>query len=248
VQEPPAATLAPHVVAPTEKLVDPAPAIEKLGCPSGAPPLLVIVNVFAAVGILICSLPKAIEVGDKLIEGGDNPFPLRFTFCDRSASEIVSVPDSLKATLGANSTVIPHEELAANWLPQPSTAVKSVLPVEVVTEVPMPVSGSPPLLVIVTVMGVALCPTTVAGNARFVVESVSVGPASPVPLNCAVCVPTLSVTVKLPVAAPACVGAKSTVTAHADPAASVPPHVSVTFANGAVTTSDVSEMLLPPTF
>jgi hypothetical protein len=248
VQDPPAATVVPHVVAPTEKFVNPDPAIEKLGCPRGAPPLLVIVTVLAAKGILICSLPKAIEVGDKLMEGGDKPLPLRLTACARSASEIVSVPDSPEATLGVNSTVIPHDELAANWLPQESIAVKSVLPDELFTDVPMPVRGNPPLLVIVTVIGGALCPSTVAGKAKLVVESVSVGPASPVPLNWAVCVPTPSVTVKLPVAAPACVGTKSTVTAHADPAARELPHVLVTLANGALTTSEVRATVLPPTF
>jgi hypothetical protein len=141
-----------------------------------------------------------------------------------------------------------QEEFAANWLPQLSTAVKSRFPAALVTEVPMPVSGKPPLLVIVTVIGVALCPTTVAGNVRLVVDSVSVAPSNPVPLSAADCVPRLSVTVKLPVADPACVGAKSTATAQADPAAKEPPQVSFVFTKGAVTTIPLRETGLPPTF
>jgi hypothetical protein len=79
VQDPPAATLAPQVLVPTAKLVDPAPEIEKLGCPSGAPPVLEIVNVFAAVAVLISSLPNSIVAGFKLILGGATPRPLRWT-------------------------------------------------------------------------------------------------------------------------------------------------------------------------
>jgi hypothetical protein len=126
--------------------------------------------------------------------------------------------------------------------------VKSALPVELETDVPILVSGNPPLLVIVTVSGGDVCPNTVDAKLKLVVDNVSVGARRPVPLNCALCVPTLSVTVMLPVAAPAAFGAKSTVTAHAVDAASVLPQVLVTFANGALTVIDEIETGLPPTF
>jgi hypothetical protein len=63
VQELPAATLAPQVVEPTEKLAAPTPPIEKLGCPSAAPPLFEIVSVKVralARGTLISSPPNEI--------------------------------------------------------------------------------------------------------------------------------------------------------------------------------------------
>src|SRR5271168_3169215 len=127
-----AATVAPQVVVPIEKLcvpaLEPAPEMEKLGCPSGAPPLLVMVTVLAAVGILICSLPKLIVAGDRLISGGFSPVPLSFTDCARSASEITSVPVSPAATLGVKVTEIEHDEFAASWLPQLFTAIKSAEP------------------------------------------------------------------------------------------------------------------------
>jgi hypothetical protein len=128
------------------------------------------------------------------------------------------------------------------------TALKSEIPAELDTDVPMLVRGSPPLLVIVTVKGGDVCPSTVAARFKLVGESVSVGPSSPIPLNAALCVPTLSVTVRLPVAAPAAVGLKDTVTAQADAAGSVLPQVLVTFANGALTAIDEIETELPPVF
>jgi hypothetical protein len=207
VHEPFAATLAPQVVVPTTKLREPDPAIEKLGCPSGDPPLLVIVTVLATLGTFICSLPKATVVADKLISGGFSPVPASFTDCARMASEISSVPVSDPATLGENVTVTAHDEPAANWPPQLLTALKSVLPAELETDVPMLVSGSPPLLVIVTVNAGEVCPSTVDAKLKLVVESVSVGPSTPVPVSAALSVPTLEFTLRLPVAGPAAVGA-----------------------------------------
>jgi len=103
-------------------------------------------------------------------------------------------------------------------------------------------------LVIVTVSGAETCPTTVDGKLKLVAESVSVGAATAVPLKTAVCVPTLSVNVKLPVAAPACVGLNPTVTTHAAPAASELPQVLDNLTNGAVTTWEMIETALPPPF
>jgi hypothetical protein len=208
----------------------------------------VIVSVLAALGTLICSLPKLIVDADKLIAGGFSPVPLSLTDCARSASEITSVPVSPVATLGENVTDTPHELPAANWLPQLLTALKSVLPAELETDVPMLVNGKPPLFRIVTVVGAEVAPSTVELKLILVVDSVSVGPSTPVPVNEAVCVPTPSVTVRVPLAGPAAVGVKSTVTAHAAAAASVAPHVFVTFAKGPLTATEEIETVLPPTF
>ncbi len=72
----------------------------------------------------------------------------------------------------------------------------------------MEVSGTPPLLVSVTVCAAESCPSTVLGKVSEVGESASVGAASPVPLSATVCVPAASVKVSVPVAAPACAGVK----------------------------------------
>ena len=66
---------------------------------------------------------------------------------------MTSVPVSPPVMLGEKVTVMPQEEAGASWLPQLLTVVKSALPVELETEVPIPVSGTPPLLVMVTVSG-----------------------------------------------------------------------------------------------
>jgi hypothetical protein len=113
-QEAPAATLAPQVVVPTWKPKAPGPEIEKLGCPSGDPPLLVIVTVLAVLGMLSSWLGKLMVGEDKLISGGFSPVPFSFTDCARMASEITSVPVSLPATLGEKVTVTWHVESAAN--------------------------------------------------------------------------------------------------------------------------------------
>jgi hypothetical protein len=209
---------------------------------------LVIVTVLAALGTLICSLPKLIVAGDRPIDGGFSPVPLSLTDCARNASEITRVPVSPAATLGENVTDTPQELPAANWLPQLLTALKSVLPAELETDVPMLVNGKPPLFRIVTVIGADVAPSTVGLKLRLVVDSVSVGPTTAVPLKEAVCVPALSATTRLPLAGPASEGLKSTVTVHAASAAKDAPHVFVTTAKGPLTATDEIETELPPTF
>ena len=151
------------------------------------------------------------------------------------------------AALGAKVTEIPHEDPAASVLPHPFTAVKSPAG-ELTIEVPMPVNGNPPVFEIVTVIGAETCPCTVEGKLSVVVEIVSIGPDTPVPLSTAACEPMLSLTAKLPAATPAAVGANVTVTAHPTPAASELPQVLAPFKNGDVAKIEVIETVLPPTF
>ena len=125
------------------------------------------------------------------------------------------------------------------------TAAKSPLGVLTI-EVPIPVSGRPPVFEIVTVSGAEICVSTVEGKLRLVAESVSVGPVIAVPLSAVVCVPMLSVTVNVPVAAPAAVGAKATVIAHAVLAARELPQVLALLVNGAVTAIEVTDTAVPP--
>ena len=103
-------------------------------------------------------------------------------------------------------------------------------------------------MVMVTVSGGALCPSTVAVKDKSVVDSVSVAARIPVPLYCADCVPTLSTTVRLPVAAPDCVGAKAMETTQAAPAASELPQVLAVFLNGVLTVIEANEVAVPPIF
>jgi hypothetical protein len=241
------ATVAPHVDAPAAKPAAPGPVIENTGCASGAPPVFVIVSVTGLPATFNCTLPKLTAVFESDSAGGLTPDPFNATACALSASEIVSVPVSGFEVAGANVTEIPHEDPAASVLPQSLTAAKSPA-VELTTEVPIPVSGNPPVFEIVTVSGAEICPVIVAGKLRLVVESVSVAPATPVPSNTAACVPTLSFTVRLPAAAPTAVGAKVSVTAHPVPAAREVPQVLAPFTNGAVTVIEVIETALPPTF
>jgi hypothetical protein len=247
-QELPAATLTPQVVAPSEKLAAPTPKSVKPGFKSGDPPLLEIVSVRAALGTSTCSPPNAIVTGATAIVGGFSPVPCKCTPCARNASEISRVPCSVVAIVGENSTVIPHDEFGASWLPQSLTTEKSPFDNVSLTDVPIEVSGSPPLFVKVTVSGGDTCPTTVGARVRLVVESTSVGPSTPVPLNAADCTPTLSVTVRIPVAAPACLGVKSSVTAQPVFAASVLPQLLPVRTNGALTAIDVIVSELPPVF
>src|SRR5580698_4533021 len=54
------------------------------------------------------------------------------------------------------------------------------------------------------------CPETVAGKVSEAALKLSLGAAAPLPLSVTVCVPVPSKTVSVPVAGPACVGAKAT--------------------------------------
>jgi hypothetical protein len=182
---------------------------------------------------------------DRVMSAGLSPDPFSVTACACSASEMVKVPLSGPSAVGAKVTEMLHVEPAARVLPQLLTAAKSPLGVLTI-EVPIPVSGRPPVFEIVTVSGAEICVSTVEGKLRLVAESVSVGPVTAVPLSDVVCVPMLSVTVNVPVAAPAAVGAKATVIAHAVLAARELPQVLALLVNGAVTAIEVTDTAVPP--
>jgi hypothetical protein len=247
VQDAPAASVAPQVDVPRAKPADAGPEKAKLGCDSGDPPVLVTVTVFAPLAIPTCTLPRARDVGDTAIAGGFNPAPLSATFCARRASETVSVAVSYFTADGRKVTEIPQEEFAASVPPQLLTAVKSAA-LGPDTDVPIAVSGSPPVSVNCTVKGADIWPRTVLGKASVVADKESVGPATPVPLKTADCIPAESVMVAVPLAAPACVGAKAIAMEHEAPAASALPQVVEDFRNGAETTIDVIDKSVPPVF
>ena len=129
---------------------------------------------------------------------------------------MIRLPLRAPVAAGAKVTEKLQDEPAETVPPQLLTTEKSPL-----MEVPMPVSGSPPLLVSCTAMGADRALIVVFGKLTLVVVSVSEGPVIPVPVNCAVWVPRLSTSVSVPVAAPAATGAKEMVMAHAVFAANV---------------------------
>ena len=98
----------------------------------------------------------------------------------------------------------------------------------------MEASGTPPLLVSVTVCALDSCPVTVPVKVSVVVESASVGAASPVPLSATLCVPGASVKVSAPVAAPVCAGVKVNVKLQELFAATELPQALLAIVNGPV--------------
>ena len=86
------------------------------------------------------------------------------------------------------------------------------------------VSGTPPLLVSVTVCALDSCPITVFAKLNVAGESTSVGTAKPVPLSATLCVPSVSVKVSLPVTAPVAVGVKVSVKSQELAAGTALPH------------------------
>ena len=91
------------------------------------------------------------------------------------------------------------------------------------------------------------CPETVTGKLREAVLRLSVGAAAPFPLNATVCVPVPSTNVSVPVADPACVGAKVTCTWQLVSAARlVVPQELEASVNGAVIVTLVIGITAPP--
>jgi len=112
------------------------------------------------------------------------------------------------------------------------------------TENRMELSAKSPVLVTVTVCAGESCPSAVSWNVSELGIRLSVGAAAPLPLSNTVCVPALSAKVKVPAAAPDCVGVNVTFTEQAFPAASAAvPQAFVKFVdteNGPVTPIEVN--------
>lgn len=164
--------------------------------------------------------PKLTNSEDEMISAGVMPVPESATFCALFWSLMVSVPVMAVAVKGVKITEKVHEEPAARVPPQLLMTVKAPL-----IAVLIALSGRPPELVMVTVMGWELLVWTVFGKARAVVERESVAAVTPVPDNWAVWVPALVTTVSVPDAVPAAVGAKAMVATQEALAASVDPQV-----------------------
>jgi hypothetical protein len=138
----------------------------------------------------------------------------------------VSVPERVPAAVGVNVTPSEQDEPAAIVVHVPDLAKSP----EVVT--PETVAVDVPVLVIVTFCAVVVAPTTVDANARLCGSADSTGPgATPVPVSATGVAEPPTVTVSVPLAAPAAVGENVTPTEHEAPAASDEPHVDVC-ANG----------------
>ncbi len=73
-------SVAPHVVAPVEKLLAAAPVIEKPMLAMGDPPALLTVSVCGALGTPGCWLVKDRLVGLMLKAGGTSPVPAKATY------------------------------------------------------------------------------------------------------------------------------------------------------------------------
>jgi hypothetical protein len=111
--------------------------------------------------------------------------------------------------VGENTTENVQVEPAASVEPQLSVTENGAL-----MESPIPVSGSWPLLVNVTVIGDEDELIDVLGKLSFPNESVAVGAVNPVPLSVAVIVPLAATTVSVPFSVPATVGLKATTIAQ----------------------------------
>ncbi len=177
-----------------------------------------------------CCVGKLKLVGLTVNVAALRPVPLRATVCVFSESMTFSAPICDPAAVGTNTTLKEQLEFPASWPPQLLVTWNGPL-----AEIAIPFKARSPLLVNVTGCAAESAPIAVPGKVNDVGESVSVGGAAPVPVNCTVCVPPASTSVSVPVAAPVCDGANSTVNWQSLFAASEVPHALLASTNGAVT-------------
>jgi hypothetical protein len=167
------------------------------------PPLFVSVTVCAAV---LNPTPVAanaeIDTGDSDTPAGATPTPLSATVCERYVSVTVSTPAPAPTLFGANATSRAHVECPASEFPHPFTTVKPPLAIPAA----IPVSAASPAFVSVTCCIALAVFNCCAANVSANGVSASVAGSTPNPVSEAVCVPTLSVTLKLPDRVPEAVG------------------------------------------
>ena len=145
---------------------------------------------------------------------GAVPVPLVLTVCGlpTALSVTTTLPTSVAMTDGVKVTLMVQNEPAPREAGQLLVWVKSLLPtMEAMLNAWLPV------LVSVTACGVLLFPRGTLPNASEVGDNCTCGPV-PVPLNVALCVGTLLVTVTAPPRAPAAVGVKVTLMVQFPPA------------------------------
>ena len=112
--------IAPQVEASYEKLLAEIPVIWNPTFSSGAPPVLLIVTVCAALGWpTVCPVNVRLA-GLEPSTGGARPVPLRATVCGcvRVMSAMVNVPGCGPVDVGANCTLMVQLEFAARLAPQ----------------------------------------------------------------------------------------------------------------------------------
>ena len=139
--------------------------------------------------------------------------PVRATVCGDAAplSATLSFAEYAAAAAGLNATYTVQVPLAASVGPQVSSATKSVglVPANVIEVI---VTVVLPELVSVTALVAEVVPCAVAGKARLVTLSFTLGAATPVPVSVTFCGEpvALSVTLNVAVFAAAVAGLKAT--------------------------------------
>ena len=144
--------------------------------------------------------------------------------------------------MGTNATSSEHVECPLSELPQLLTTVKSPL----VICAAISVSAASPELVSVTCWVALAVFNCCAAKVRLSGASASVAGSTPTPVSDAVCVPTLSVMLKLPVRVPEAVGRNSTETVHPTLDASVVPQVFAERMKSPVATGVCKLAVTPP--
>jgi hypothetical protein len=114
----PLANVAPHVLAPHEKLAADGPVIWNPTFAMGAPPELLMVIKTGAPDVATARGAKSIRPGLTVIKGGFSPVPERETVWLRSASETIRDPVAIPASVGANTTLIAQLACAPRDPPQ----------------------------------------------------------------------------------------------------------------------------------
>jgi len=185
-----------------------------------------------------------VPTGDSDTPAGATPNPLSATVCVLNWSATVIEPIPTPTLFGTNATCSAQLECPASVVPHPFTTVKSPLAIAA----PTSVSPTSPLFVSVTVCAALAVPSAVAAKLRLPGASPSVAASCPAPLNAAVCVPALSVTVNVPVRVPLAVGAKAIATVHPTPLPSIAPHVFAVIVKSPVTAIVPSVAVTPPVF
>jgi hypothetical protein len=159
-----------------------------------------------------------------------SPPPLKAAVCGEplALSMIVRVPVRLPAAVGVKVTEIEQPAPAAILAPQVFVSVKSPdAAIDVMDK------AAVPELITVTACAALLVPSACEAKVRLVAESVTAGAVTPevvpVPLKAAVWGEplALSVTVRVPVRAPAAVGVKVTEIVQLAPAATLVPQLLV---------------------
>ena len=170
---------------------------------SAALPALISVKVCVALVAPTLTLPKFAVAGVRAAcgAGADVPVPVSEDVCVPTASTTVREAAYAPAALGLKLTFTAQPELAASELEHPfEVIVKAVgfAPLSAIDEME---SGALPALVSVKVCAVLMLPA--ATLPKFAVagvrEACGAGAGVPVPVSADVCVPTESITLKVPV-------------------------------------------------